>query len=301
MAAEKNLMTDAFSAFFSRKVSNDFRSIANSLLNCQVFMIDCQQIFPVKKQDYRLHIHHEYEVIIPRDFYHCQLNNEELTLKAGELLLIQPGDSHRDHLDPQEPYNSFRFTCQLADYLPVQNVLKDITPAQHIAVIRHDPSLPALCDLLWAEVNDFSGGRFDVLNGLFQGFFWKMLFNYDRNLINENLLNASKKHTEVQRFLEVMHHHLYDFPDIAKLCKEMNMSRSTLSRLCLDNFQHPPLRMLMYYKMQYAKECLDGIPQITIKELSDRLGFANQFHFSKVYKRFFKVSPSRHLDRQRTG
>ncbi|MBR2624824.1 MAG: helix-turn-helix transcriptional regulator [Lentisphaeria bacterium] len=292
---------DAFSSFFSRKLSNDFRTISAKRLDCKIFMIDCQQVFPVKKQDYRLHIHQEYEVIIPHRIYHCRLNNTELTVNAGELLILQPGDSHQDHLDPDESYNSFRFSCQMADLLPVENILKDITPEQHISIIRDNPSIFKICDLLWDEINNFSGGRFLVANGIFQGFFWEILFSYDKRLINENLLNEAKKQSEIRKFLDVMHRHLHDFPDIPKLCREMGMSRSALSRLSVDNFGHPPLRMLMYYKMQYAGECLHCLPQITIKELSDKLGFSNQFHFSKVYKRFFNVSPSKHLGKHKSG
>ena len=271
------------SLYFKRKKYKKFRDTPDSLLNCKITMLDIQQVFPVKKQDFLLHVHKEYEVIIPRKIYHCQLNGTEVTVSHGELLLCQPGDAHQDHLDPDEPYDSFRFVCQMSDLLPQQNILKkDIAPGKQKTAIRNFSSVQCLCDLIWEEIAEKSLKSFPVANGIFQGLFWKILTAFDEQLVNENLIKKSKTESDVQKFLDILHRHLNDFPDIPKLCSEIGMSRSTLSRLSQEHFNLPPLRMLMYYKMKYAKECLDCVPGITIKELSSKLGFANQFHFSTM-------------------
>ena len=44
-------------------------------------------------------------------------------------------------------------------------------------------------------------------------------------------------------------------------------------------------------RMQYAR-CLLAKKELTIKEIADKTGFGNQFHFSKVFRQFFKQSPS---------
>ena len=298
-----NTQPDIFSDFFIRKMSGDFRDRGSieSLLNCRITMLDVQQVFPVKKQDFRLHTHKEYEIILPRTSYHCQVNGTELTVKRGELLLLQPGDTHLDHLDPEEPYDTFRFCCQISALLPFQNILNEITPEQHKTAIKNYDSLQRLLALLWEEINGVSEERFLVANGIFQGIFWKFLVSFDERLFSENLIKKTKSQSKLQKFLKVLHNHLNDFPDIQELCHEIGMSHSSLSRLSLKNFNHPPLRMLMFYKVQYAKECLDCIPGITIKELSDKLGFSDQFHFSKVFRRFFKMPPSEYIKKGRAS
>ena len=297
---KRPLTEENMSSYFKRKVSGRFCDEADSLLNCKITMLDIQQVFPVKKQDHRKHIHGEYEIILPRRVYHCQLNGAEITVSHGELLLVQPGDVHKDHLDPAEPYDSFRFFCRISDLLPQQNILKkEIFPAQQKTPIKKFSSVQYLCDLIWEEIKEGSALGFPVANGIFQGLFWKFLTSFDKQTVNENLIKKSKMEADVQKFLEVLHRHLNDFPDIPRLCREMGMSRSTLSRLSQENFSCPPLRMLMFYKMKYARECLDCIPDITIKELSGKLGFSDQCHFSKVYKRFFKTAPTVYVKKRR--
>ena len=295
----EHVQTDELSVFFIRKMSGDLRESVDSLMNCKITMLDIQQVFPVKKQDFRLHIHKVYEIILPRTVYHCQINGTELTARRGELLLLQPGDTHLDHLDPEEPYDSFRFICKISDLLPFQNILNGITPEQHKTTIKDFNSVQSLCALIWEEVNSHSRERFLVANGIFQGLFWKFLISFEEQLIYGNLIKKTKAQTELQKFLEVLHRHLNDFPDIPELCHEIGMSRSSLSRLSLENFNHPPLHMLMFYKMQHAKECLDCFPDITIKELSSKLGFSNQFHFSKVFRRFFQIPPSEYIKKRK--
>lgn len=297
---KKSQITDELSSYFKRKMSGKSEGSADSLLNCRVTMLDIQQVFPVKKQDYLLHIHKEYEIIIPRTTYHCQLNGAEVAVSRGELLLLQPGDAHMDHLDPDEAYDSFRFTCQFPDQLALQAILKkDVSPVQQKTSIKNFSSIQCLCDLIWDEIKDGERMIFPAANGIFQGLFWKILIGFDEQLLNENLIKKSKTESDVQKFLDVLHRHLTDFPDISKLSREIGMSRSALARFSLENFNHPPLRMLMYYKMKYAKECLDCIPGIMIKELSDKLGFSNQFHFTKVYKRFFGTAPSAYVKKRK--
>ena len=306
MAQEKTairqvpLKTVDLSLYFKRKKYKKFCNDPDSLLNCKITMLDIQQVFPVKKQDFLLHVHKEYEVIIPRKIYHCVLNGTEITVSHGELLLCQPGDAHMDHLDPAEPYDSLRFICSMSDLLPLQNILKkDISPGKQKTAIQNFSAVQSLCDLIWEEIAAKHQKSFPVANGIFQGLFWKILTSFDEQLVNENLTKKSKSESEVQKFLDILHRHLNDFPDIPKLCSEIGMSRSKLSRLSQENFNLPPLRMLMHYKMKYARECLDCIPGITIKELSSKLGFANQFHFSKVYKRFFNTAPSVYMKKQK--
>src|ERR1700677_229920 len=45
------------------------------------------------------HLHKNYEAILAeRGSYQCELNDEELTLEPGQVLVVTPGDCHQEHM-----------------------------------------------------------------------------------------------------------------------------------------------------------------------------------------------------------
>jgi AraC-like DNA-binding protein len=61
--------------------------------------------------------------------------------------------------------------------------------------------------------------------------------------------------------------------------------------LCRRLFGDSPARLLLRLKLRRADEMLrDGDRRV--KEVSDALGFANPFHFSRVFRRHLGRSPS---------
>jgi hypothetical protein len=60
--------------------------------------------------EYPRHQHMNYEVIlVDRGPYRCELNGEELTLLAGQVLVVKPGDWHQDHLRDGQRHHVLHF------------------------------------------------------------------------------------------------------------------------------------------------------------------------------------------------
>jgi AraC-like DNA-binding protein/quercetin dioxygenase-like cupin family protein len=75
--------------------------------------------------------------------------------------------------------------------------------------------------------------------------------------------------------------------DVARPC---GVESAYLCRL-FKRFDHQtPHRYLVSLRMREAAQWL-GRPQTTVKDVAEALGFADQFHFSRVFKSFYGVPP----------
>jgi AraC-like DNA-binding protein/ligand-binding sensor protein len=95
---------------------------------------------------------------------------------------------------------------------------------------------------------------------------------------------------KLKRFIDA---HLYNPVSLPKASEALGMSPSALSH-ALRRHNLPPFTATMHRrKVELAEELLQRRPEYTIKEIAARLGYSDQYYFSKVFKRFTGDSPSK--------
>ena len=80
---------------------------------------------------------------------------------------------------------------------------------------------------------------------------------------------------------------LNSLQEVADAC---NIDNAYLCRLFKRFDTQSPYQYLIHLKMAYAAESLQS-PDILIKEIAYKLGFDDPFHFSRVFKKTFGISP----------
>lgn len=97
------------------------------------------------------------------------------------------------------------------------------------------------------------------------------------------------------RFLE-----LHALADVAQAC---HVNAPYLCRLFKRYATESPYQMLIRLKMRHATDLLNGSPML-IKQVAKATGFADPYHFSRVFKKVYGVSPRvflRSTDRAAAG
>lgn len=79
-----------------------------------------------------------------------------------------------------------------------------------------------------------------------------------------------------------------------ELASESNVSKQQLIRYFKTAFNQTPITYITEYKINHAKKLLFNQPQLTIGNISDELGFNNQYYFTKAFLKTTGETPSRY-------
>ena len=90
--------------------------------------------------------------------------------------------------------------------------------------------------------------------------------------------------------------HLSEPLKVATLAALVNLSRSHYTTLFWRVTGYAPLSYLNHLRMQRAVQLLDTTG-LSIKQISDQLGFSDQFYFSRAFRKMHEHSPSEHRRR----
>ncbi len=88
--------------------------------------------------------------------------------------------------------------------------------------------------------------------------------------------------------------------NIADIAAELRISPSSLLRLFKEKLNMSPRDYRIRCKIKHAKELLKST-SLSNKEISYRLGYCNQFHFSNEFTRSTGLSPNRYRKQQNIG
>jgi AraC-like DNA-binding protein len=96
--------------------------------------------------------------------------------------------------------------------------------------------------------------------------------------------------------IQFMKEHLREPLQIATLAAVVNLSRSHYTTLFRRVTGYAPLRYLNHLRMQRAVQLLNTT-NLSIKEISDQLGFSDQFYFSRAFSKMHGHAPTEHRAR----
>jgi AraC-like DNA-binding protein len=100
-----------------------------------------------------------------------------------------------------------------------------------------------------------------------------------------------------QQLRQLLDREFLELKNMKQAAKRCGVSVPYVCRL-FHRFDHvTPYQYLMRHKMKYAADLLSH-QEVLVKQVAQRLGFGDQYQFSRAFKRVFGLSPSqfqRHL------
>lgn len=115
----------------------------------------------------------------------------------------------------------------------------------------------------------------------------------------EHGYGAPSVRDQIARSVEFMKGHLSEPLKVATLAALVNLSRSHYTTLFRRVTGYAPLSYLNHLRMQQAVQLLNST-DLPIKQISDQLGFSEQFYFSRAFSKLHNHSPSEHRRRYST-
>lgn len=245
---------------------------------------------------YRLnpHQHLNYEIIVvERGSYGCQINAGELLLTAPAVAVLKPGDWHADGCAPPLRYHAITF-----------NVLPGPAPHRSVPILAEDaaPEDQVLRGAAAASFLDLvarlreEGRRRDafaphIQDALAGELLWRLLRALPARAIRPEVQTALAEHGFAASLLRLFKTHLDQPLGLDAMATALGLSRRSLTATCAKVFHASPAKLFLRYRIERAQALLRQT-DVPVHEVAAHLGFADQYHFSKAYKRVIGVAPT---------
>jgi AraC-like DNA-binding protein len=241
---------------------------------------------------YPRHQHLNYQLIfVQRGRYRCQLNDVPLELKSREVLIVKRGDWHEDILTSPVRYFTVNFDLAGSDGR-LGDILFDPGVTPEAQILRgSNTDLWRLLERMQTESKRGDHVVAHVENAMLLQLFWLLVRSLPRERLSPIFLQRSAAQAFSEQLRRVFEHHLAENLSAVAIAGKLGISVRTLTKRCREVSGRPPARAFMQHKMEFAAHALRR-SDVAIKEISHRLGFQNQYHFSRVFRRYFGAPPS---------
>ncbi|MEO5959639.1 MAG: AraC family transcriptional regulator [Opitutaceae bacterium] len=246
---------------------------------------------------YPKHQHLNYQLIFAqRGFYRCVVNDTALELRPRDLLVVKRGDWHEDICASKISYLAINFDLAGNASARAEDILfdPDVTPEQQV-VRGPNTEIWRLLERMQEESARDDHVVAQIENALLLELFWLLVRVLPQERLSPIFLQQSAAQAFSERLRRLFEHHLAENLPAAAMAARLGISARTLTKRCQEVAGRPPARAFLHYKMEYAARALRQ-SEVPIKEISHRLGFQNQYHFSRVFRRYLGSPPSTYRD-----
>lgn len=212
------------------------------------------------------------------------------SIHAGQLFYIAPGDKPLYKPDPRDPWSYVWLGFNGANakrFLQLAGISSD-------SPVYSDPERILKPYFESIENEKRAKGFFDLFSlGEAYHLFAKLVEPY---LVSGVELNAKRRHVEAAK--EFVHNN-YAFDISAHdIAKSVGVSPNYLANIFRELDHSSPKKYLIKVRMEKAALIL-SIGQDKIKDVAKMVSFKSQLHFSNAFHKYYGVSPSTYLAKQK--
>ena len=103
--------------------------------------------------------------------------------------------------------------------------------------------------------------------------------------------SANKKYV-VEQIMNYIEDHYSEKISLDQIAENMYLSPFYISRIFKSETGNAPIRHLINIRLEKAKELLEGGYEGSIQEVAAQVGYDDAYHFSKLFKKRYGISPS---------
>jgi AraC-like DNA-binding protein len=224
----------------------------------------------------------------------CEIAGRRHDVTRNQLLVVTPHTPHVYGAARDTPWTIHWFHAVGAN-VPLYLARLGVTKEKPVVSLGGDVFLFSLFE--------------EVVEALEHGFTLTQLIYAAHSLAHlmGSLLRHKEEHgygapsvrEQIAKSVEFMKGHLSEPLKVATLAALVNLSRSHYTTLFRRVTGSAPLSYLNHLRMQHAVQLLNST-DLPIKQISDQLGFSEQFYFSRAFSKMHDHSPTEHRRRYST-
>ncbi|XOJ01460.1 AraC family transcriptional regulator [Paenibacillus polymyxa] len=259
--------------------------------------------------DYPAHEHPQYELnYVTEGEQRMMVNGTLYIQKAGELLLIPPGSIHSSQSHNGKGFTYFCMHFDIDDqlFLSLLARIKQVRFSANSPVTQQiEPVLRKLMSSADDETANTMVQRMKLQSAVFElfGHLWEAVSQEAVQWFTDGHEKIELAHQIRNRLQGLMSQHFkqgheseghYGIDDIAA---ELGISSSHCNRVFKQVFGQSPRAVLSQLVLHEAKLLL-GNPKLSVQNIAVMLGYKDIAHFSRQFKRWSGMSPSRYRQEQ---
>ena len=205
-------------------------------------------------------------------------------VKAGEVVLLPAGVSHRYTADKENPWSVYwaHFSgVQAADYIAHM----DYKETHPVVFVGHSP---ILISQFRAALNAASPA-YNKVSLVYSANANKQILNYIAKLINDE---SSHKVSgiDLDMMQTLMLQNLDKALSLDWMAKQANLSKYHFSKKYKQQTGYSPIQHFLKMKVEYARYLLETSDS-TVQEIADKVGYDDALYFSRLFKKEEGVAP----------
>ena len=227
-----------------------------------------------------------------------RIDNKLYQIAEGDLVIINPSVKHQLLVgSPDSPVTLaiVGFTdVQFVNYAPNEVPLPDGCPVVH-AEGEFRQKLFKLYTSMDAENAVYRTGRYYML----KTYLMQILLYWVREQTEPveiktgfSLKSINKKYV-VEQIIEYFEDHYAEKISLDQIADNMYLSTAYVSKIFKSETGNTPIRHLIDIRLERAKELLEKGWEGSIQEIAMQVGYDDAYHFSKLFKKRYGVSPSK--------
>lgn len=234
------------------------------------------------------------------------IDGQEYPVEEGNVLLLNPGTWHYSLPEKGKQKGATEFYLAFTD-VEYKNCPKGFLPLFHNYKIM--TMLPEaakkdifyLCNAIEKEANSCETGRYFMMKAyLIQVLCLLERFqkqereleqkHLDKKLIGCEFKSVNKQYV-VQRIMDYMENHYQEKISLDQIAANMYLSSYYISKIFKSETGDTPINFLISLRMKKAREMLDAEEKFSIQEVAAAVGYEDAYHFSKLFKKYYGLSP----------
>jgi len=209
------------------------------------------------------------------------------TISPGSLHITPPGVVHQIvATDTRKPITYYAVLFDAAGDEELNGLLARLGPDAGPSKIGTSRRF-FFADLLERHFS----GRSDLVLAAHHNF---IAFLYD--LVAGSTAQGAADNAHVEKALAIMQMSIERELDLSAICERLQLSREHFVRIFSERMGMPPMKYYARLKIEAARAMLSST-NLRVQEIADKLGYANQFNFTRTFKRLADMSPTEYRAR----
>jgi len=221
----------------------------------------------------------------------------EYDVKAGDLLICNPGVKHTHIItNPKEP--TIEFISGFTDFHFKNMAPNSIELPDHSYILHTSSELKQElfkhCYAMIAEKESNHAGRYFM----FKTHLMQMLLLVLREITEVDKSDQKgcnfetyNKNYAVNRIIHYLNENYEHKISLEQIAHNMYLSPVYISKIFKEETGESPINYLIKIRLEKAQDILRSGDGGSIKNIANRVGYDDVYHFSKLFKKYYGISP----------